>query len=332
MTTAAFWQSPHQRLPDEQHQALRRAIFWQAFTIAFTLMTIALVATVLGNSQSMKTAWIEDMLSLIPQVSYFIALLVIRRPATKRHPYGRHRAMAVGHLVAGVALLAVGATLAAESALGLIAGEQPTIGTVQLFGHTIWLGWLMVATMALIVVGPLIYGPHKLRVAPKLHNKLLFTDADMAKADWHTNAASIVGVLGVGVGLWWLDGAAAIFISVGIVLDGYRNTRVALSDLMDQRARTVDNSEPHPLRDQVIECALEHDWVRDAGVRVRDQGQVLHVELFVQPASDQIELTQLGALADSVRRIDWKLHDIVVVATDPLPDYADKGGSHAAAC
>ena len=217
---AAYWQSPHEHLPDEQRTALKKAVVWQVVTILFTIGTITLVATVMGNSQSMKTAWIEDMLSLIPQLSFLVALLVIRRPTTRRHPYGRHRAMEVGHLVAGVALSAVGAVLAFESAMGLLNGEQPTIGSVQLFGHTIWLGWLMVATMALIVIGPLVYGPAKLKLAPKLHNKVLFTDADMAKADWHTNAASIVGVLGVGVGLWWLDGAAAIFISIGIIFDG----------------------------------------------------------------------------------------------------------------
>lgn len=70
----------------------------------------------------------------------------------------------------------------------------------------------MIAVMAVIVVGPVFfYGPAKAKLAPVLHNKLLFADADMAKADWHTNVASIVGVLGVGI--WWLDGVAATFTS-----------------------------------------------------------------------------------------------------------------------
>lgn len=70
----------------------------------------------------------------------------------------------------------------------------------------------MVGVMASIVVGPaFLYGPAKKKLAPVLHNKLLGADADIATADWHTNAASIVGVLGVGIGLWCLDGAAALF-------------------------------------------------------------------------------------------------------------------------
>lgn len=142
---------------------------------------------------------------------------------------------------AGVALLAVGSNLAVESATGLVRGEHPAIGTVQLFGVTIWLGWLMVAVMSVIVIGPFFYGHAKSKLAPILHNKVLYADADMAKADWTTTVASIVGVLGVGIGGWWLDGAAALFISLGIMWDGIRTTKAAVLDLIDQRARTHDD-------------------------------------------------------------------------------------------
>lgn len=217
-------------LPAEQDETLRKAVRWEWATIAYTVCTIALIAFVVGNSQSMRTAWIEDMLSLIPQISFLAALLFIRRPPTRVFPFGLHRATGIGHLVAGVALLAVGGILAVESIIGLVTVDRPTIGTVQVFGETIWLGWLMIAVMTITVIGPLIYGPAKLKLAPKLHNKILYADADMARADWHTNAASILGVIGIGIGWWWLDGAAAVFISIGIVWDGIKNTRYAVRD------------------------------------------------------------------------------------------------------
>lgn len=91
--------------------------------------------------------------------------------------------MGIGHLVAGVALLAVGGNLAVESAVGLVRGEHPAIGTVRLFGQTVWLGWLMVGVMTVVIVGPFFYGHAKAKLAPILHNKVLYADADMAKAD-----------------------------------------------------------------------------------------------------------------------------------------------------
>lgn len=307
-------------LPAEQKDALKKAIRWEWFTIGYTTITITVVAFVLGNSQSMKTAWIEDMLSLIPQVSFLVALLFVRRRPTPTNPYGFHRAMGIGHLVAGVALLGVGGSLAVQSILGLLATEHPTIGTVRIFGHTVWLGWLMVGVMAVVVVGPFFYGPAKMKLAPMLHNKVLYADADMSKADWTTNAASIVGVLGIGIGWWWLDGAAALFISGGIVWDGIKNTRGAVADLMDQRARTVDDSEPEPLNDTIVSYLRGLDWVGDAGVRMRDQGQVFHIEAFVTVKRKKVSLERLDAARDRIVQLDWRVQDIVIIPVGELPE------------
>ncbi|GAA5035089.1 cation diffusion facilitator family transporter [Microbacterium fluvii] len=309
-------------LPDQQQQALRSAIRWEWFTIGYTCVTIAVIALVVGGSQAMKTAWIEDMLSLIPQIAFLVALLFIRRRPTQAFPFGLHRVMGVGHLVAGVALLAVGGNLAVESIAGLVRAEHPAIGTVQLFGQTVWLGWLMIAVMTVIVVGPFFYGHAKAKLAPQLHNKVLYADADMAKADWTTTVASIVGVLGIGIGWWWLDGAAALFISLGIVWDGYRNTRAAVRDLIDQRAQTVDDAGPHPLVARIVDELERQPWVRDAGVRMRDMGQVFHVEAFVVPHRDRVSTAKLSAAARAIADLDWKMQDVSIIPVEAIPDEA----------
>lgn len=307
-------------LPAAQQEALQKAIRWEWFTIGYTSITIVLIAFVVGGSQAMKTAWIEDMLSLIPQVAFLVSLLFIRHPPSQSFPYGLHRVMGVGHLVAGVALLAIGGNLAVESIGGLIRQEHPAIGTVQLFGQTIWLGWLMVAVMILVVPGPFFYGHAKAKLAPKLHNKVLYADADMAKADWTTTVASVVGVLGIGMGLWWLDGAAALFISLGIVRDGYRNTRSAVLDLMDQRARTHDDEEPHPLMRRIVRDLEAQPWVREASVRMRDMGQVFHVEAFVVPHRRRVRLDSVEDARQRIAGLDWKVQDVVVIPVATLPD------------
>lgn len=307
-------------LPPQQQKALVSAVRWQWFTIGYTSVTIVLIAFVVGGSQAMKTAWIEDMLSLIPQLAFLIALLLIRRRPTRRFPYGLHRAMGVGHLVAGVALVSIGASLAVESLLGLLRAEHPAIGTVNLWGTTIWLGWLMIAVMSVTVIGPFFYGHAKSKLAPVLHNKLLFADADMAKADWTTSVASIVGVFGVGIGLWWLDGAAALFISVGIIADGIKNSRVAVLDLIDQRARRYNDAGPHPLIPRIAEALESLHWVSAASVRMRDMGQVFHVEAFVVPRRATVRLDRIESARHKIAALDWKVQDVVVIPVATLPD------------
>lgn len=313
-------------LPAAQQRALRSAIRWEWFTIGYTSVTIVLIALVVGGSQAMKTAWIEDMLSLIPQLSFLVALLFIRRHPTRSFPFGMHRVMGVGHLVAGIALLAVGGNLAVESTINLVLGEHPAIGTVRVFGHTVWLGWFMVAVMTVTVVGPFFYGHAKAKLAPQLHNKLLYADADMAKADWTTTVASVVGVLGIGVGWWWLDGAAALFISLGIVWDGYRNTRAALRDLIDQSARTVDDAHPHPLIARIVAELERQPWVSRAGVRMRDMGQVFHVEAFVVPRGRSISVARLDRARNEIAELHWTMQDVSIVVVSELPDELERAG------
>src|SRR5690606_23346848 len=113
------------------------------------------------------------------------------------------------HLVAGVALLTMGGFLLVDSAIGLVGGEHPPIGTIQIFGATVWMGWLMIAVLSFTVVPPILLGRAKMELARQLHNKVLYADADMNKADWMTAVGSMIGVAGIGIGLWWMDAVAA---------------------------------------------------------------------------------------------------------------------------
>ena len=105
-------------------------------------------------------------------------------------------------------------------------------------------------------------------LAEELHDKVLYADADMNKADWMTAVGSIVGVTGIGLGIWWLDGAAAVFIAASILWDGLRNMGAAVTDLMDARATTFDDTAPHPVAIAVDDYLRSLTWVADAGSRV----------------------------------------------------------------
>jgi cation diffusion facilitator family transporter len=311
----------HTELPAQQVQVLRRAIRLEWITIGFLAVTVTLVFLVLGNSQAMKAAWIEDLLSFIPPIAFLVAIKMNRKAPTASHPYGFHRSVGVGHLVSAVALTTMGTYLIIDSASGLITVEHPTIGTVVLFGSSVWLGWLMIGVMAAIALPPVFIGRIKIKLARELHDKVLYADADMNKADWMTAVGSIIGVTGIGLGLWWLDSAAAIFIAGSILYDGIRNLRAAILDLMDERATTFDDKKPHPVAGQVEKYLRRLQWVQDVGCRVRDEGHVFHIEAFIVPAGRRLpSLKRLEAAREGCVAIDWKVQDIVLVLVPELPD------------
>ena len=311
----------HTELPERQAKVLHRAIRLEWITIGFLAVTVTLVFLVLGSSQAMKAAWIEDLLSFIPPIAFLIAVRINRKLPTKRHPYGFHRSVGVGHLVAAVALATMGTYLIVDSTIGLVAAEHPTIGTVEILGSTIWLGWLMIAVMAVTALPPVFIGRIKLKLAEDLHNKVLYADADMNKADWMTALGSIIGVTGIGIGLWWLDAAAAIFIAASILWDGIRNLRAALADLMDERATTFDDKKPHPVAARVDDYLRALPWVAAAGSRMRDEGHVFHIEAFVVPVDGRLPtLDELEEARQACIDIDWKVQDIVLVPIRELPE------------
>lgn len=310
----------HTDLPDEQAAALRTAKRLAWGTIAFLVGAVTLVYLTMGSSQAMKAAWVEDLLSFIPPISFLVAVRFARRRPSEGHPYGFHRSIGIGHLVAGTSLLAMGAFLIIDSGSGLLAGEHPPVGLMEIAGHPVWAGWPMIAAMVVTGIPPVFFGRAKMPLARTLHDRVLYADADMNKADWMTALGSIVGILGIGAGLWWADSAAALFIAVSIMRDGVVNLRVATSALMDARATTVEGDELHPLVARIDEYLAAIPWVAEAGSRVRDEGHVFHVEAFVVPRDAAMPgLVELRRAREGAIALDWKIQDLVLVPVETLP-------------
>lgn len=285
MKTAA----PLEPVPPEIADDLRTARRLAWWTIAWIGSIVVVMGLVMGQSQAMRTAWIEDILSMVPAVVLLVALRLERKPPTARFPHGFDRAHSLAFLIAAVALAAVGIVLLLESLTTLAMAEHVTIPSVTLFGQQLWLGWLMMAALAYSAVPPLILGRMKLPVARRTHDAVLFTDAQMQKADWMTGLAGIGGVLGIGFGLWWADAAAAAVISLSILHDGITALRVATSELIDGVPRKL--GEPQVADDAAaLLAALKARWP-DADVRLRESGRYILAQVHdVTPPPEPLDL------------------------------------------
>lgn len=264
---------PAPNLPSDVQEAMRKAGRLAWISLGFQLSIVTVLALVMGGSQALRTAWIEDMLSLLPPVAFLIAMKLERKPATRRFPFGFQRANSLAFLIAATALTAMGALMVYESAMTLAKGEHPTIGSVRWFGQEVWLGWPMMAALAYSVIPPVILGRMKLPLARKIADKVLHTDALMNKADWQTGLAAILGIGGVAFGLWWADAVAAGFIALSILRDGVNAMRVAIVELTDGAPRKLDSAEVDPLVDQITE-RLRHQH-GDVAVQVRETGRYM---------------------------------------------------------
>lgn len=264
-------------MPHRLQGVIRHAERLEWWSIAWTISVIVVMGAAMGSSQTMKTAWIEDCLSLIPPAVFLVSARVERRPATARFPNGFARAPGLAFAIAAAALTALGGTLLVDSAISLISQEHATVAGVHLSGREIWLGWIMVAAQVYSIVVPLVLGWLKLPLAKQLNDKTLFTDAMTQKANWMTGIAGIGGVIGIGLGYWWADAVAAGLISLDILNDGVRALRAASAELVDGAPRALDSCE---IADEAsaLHAALDARFP-GTDVHLRETGRVINVQI-----------------------------------------------------
>jgi divalent metal cation (Fe/Co/Zn/Cd) transporter len=269
--------------PAEVEEAYRKARRLEWITVAYVASAAALLYATMGTSQAMRTSFFEDVVSVVPAVAFLIGTSVARRAPGPDFPYGTHRATSIAFLTASLALCGMGTFLLAEAATKVLSNEKTTIGGFSLFGTVVWGGWPMLAAVAYSAVPSVLLGRAKLRLAPKMHDKVLFADAEMMKADWMAEGATAVGVVGAGFGLWWLDPLAAALVSADILKDGASNLKTAVLDLVERRPEKTGEAGPEPLPDRVRDLLRGMEWVADAAVRMREEGHVFMGEAFVVP-------------------------------------------------
>ena len=293
-------------IPEPVRQNLSKArplAWWTLFWIGNVALLMYLA---MGSSQAMKTAFIEDSLSLVPSIVFLIATSLEGKPATKFYPFGFRRFNSLAFMVAATALLSIGAFTAFEATMTLVRMEHPTIGMVKLFGQELWLGWIMIAALAYSAVPPLILGRKKLPLAQELQDKILFTDAKTQKADWQTALAGIAGVAGIGFGFWWADAIAALAISLSILRDGWMNLKKAGAELADGLPRNLEHDRPDADAEHVRErLAAEFP---DADIRMREVGRYIEAEVSGVASPDSIDLARFAPQERS-----WRLDRITFV-------------------
>jgi len=309
--------------PDEQQQARKKARRLSWATIVFLVTAATGLAITLGQSQAMKTAWVSDVLSIIPPAAILVAMRLEEKKPTRRFPFGYFRAISVAFLATAAVLMLIGLWLFADSVMKLVSGHRPPVGAAALFGHTFgfWAGWLMIGALAYSMSGAIVVGQLKRPVAETLKDKMLMADADMNRAEWMSEGAAIIGVLLIGLGFWWGDAATAAVISLGIIRDGWENLRQVLGDLMDESPTKLGGKELEDLPGRIKDAAERLPWVDRAAVRLREHGHVLSGDVFVVAADGTGDLVaRADAASDELLKTDWRLYSLPVILTTDLED------------
>lgn len=296
-------------IPAEVRKGLSRGRALCLWTLFWLSTICVLMYLVMGQSQAMKTAFIEDLLSLVPSITFLVAASLEHKPPNPKFPFGYKRFNSIAFLISATALLSIGGFMAYEALIGLLNMEHPSIGAINIFGMHVWLGWVMLGALAYSAIPPVILGHLKKPVAEQLQDKVLFTDAQTQKADWQTALAGMAGIVGIGFGLWWADAVAALFISLSILRDGWRAVGQSTAELADGAPRALDSGQIDSEAEDLIE-KLSRAFPRSS-VRVRESGRYMIAQITGPDATGAIDIKNFCP-----EKRPWRLAEISLIECD----------------
>ncbi len=293
----------------ERNGAVRRTLW----IVLFLNLAVTALKITLGLVTGALSVVADGFHSLVDASSNLISLAMLRlaeRSADEKHPYGYQRFETLGALFIGVLMMLAAGEIALQ-AIDHWRRGVPSVEPLALY--------LMAVAFA-VNLGVVWW---ETRQGRRWHSELLMADAAHTKSDLWVTASVVASLLGVRMGLRWLDPIVALLIAVLIVRTAWEILVEAAQYLTD--ASIVD---PHA----VAEAALTVPGVLDAH-RIRSRGKptaaFVDLHIHVPPG---MGTEQAHALADEVEnRIQARVPGVVEAmvhvepakANAPLSPWAD---------
>jgi len=204
-------------------------------------------------------------------VADLVASLVVFRwggaayeAADRSHPHGHQRIEPLTALFVGTTIVLLGLKLLYDSVTGLIAGVDVSFSPI------------LVGAVGFAMADMYLVYRHTDRVNAALDSAALAALARDCLNDIYTSVAVFAGVLGVFLGVPWLDPVAGGLVSLLVVYQGYDVARENVDYL-------IGAAPPDERREEITEALRTHDGVRGVhDLTVFYDGTVLEVEVHIE--------------------------------------------------
>ncbi len=283
-----------------QHEKERVALVSIAASAALTVAK-AIVGVLTGSLGLLSEAG-HSLIDLGATVITYFAVRMSGRPADEEHHYGHGKIESISALFETALLFVLAGFVAWEAVKRLIHHEGAEIEATV---------WAFVVIVASIVVD--FFRARALtRTAEKTASHALEADALHFHSDLWSSFAVLIGLAGVKFGWPWMDAAAALAVSVLIVIAGWRLGRRTVETLTDVA--------PKGIVERVTKLALAVPGVVSVEqVRARDVGDTTFIDLAVAVSRtlpldrvNEVKKQTIEAVCRTIPRAE------VTVTTDPV--------------
>lgn len=266
---------PADTLTDKQreHAIYRVTIF--GGIINMVLLVFKFLAGVLGHSSAMIADAVHSFSDFLTDIVVLVFVKISNRPADHDHAYGHGKYETLATFFIGLALLAVGGSLAAngiEKIVRVVHGEQ--------FPQPGWIAFA--AAIASILLKELTYQVTA-RVGKRVHSDAVIANAWHHRSDAFSSIGTALGIGGaIVLGRQWtvLDPIAAVVVSVLIIVMAAKLVYGALGEFLEK-------SLPDEVEQQIIRIVQEDKEMTELHhLRTRSVGNHYAIEMHLRMRGD----------------------------------------------
>ena len=270
-------------------------------TVAFTLISIKLLAWLYSGSASMLASLTDSFADAMASLVNFIAIRYAIVPADHDHRYGHGKAEPL-------ASLAQSAFILGSAFLLIFYGGERLINPAPV-EHAM-LG-VIVSVIAIIVTLGLVLLQKRALAATK--STVVEADALHYKSDLFLNSAVLLALVLAQYGWWWADGLFAVLIALYIGQQAFSLGYRSIQTLLD---RELDND----TRLKIVQIVQEDQRVKGIhDLRTRQAGKTVFIQFHLE-LDGQLSLREAHSIADETGlRVKSAFEDAeVIIHQDPV--------------
>jgi cation diffusion facilitator family transporter len=207
---------------DNKHQSLRKRAALISFGIGILMFAMKSGAFLVTGSAAILSDAMESIVHVIATGFALYSIILVGRPANRRHPYGYGKVEYISAGTEGALILLAAIAICYEAVKDIITGSELKELDVGV--------WVIAAAGAI----NLVLGFYLIRTGKKTRSLTLVADGKHVLTDSYTSIGVLIGLILVMItGVTIIDPLFAIAVALNILVTGYSLIRESIRGLMN---------------------------------------------------------------------------------------------------